>query len=634
VKVIGVGNGPAAVAVGEGAVWVANRDDGTVSRIDPATNAVSDTVGVGGSPTAIATGHGALWIGDASGGAVVRIDPRTRRVTRRVEVRSSPVALVVDGGSVWTAAVAPLGSHRGGTLRYETGPFAFCGCIDPVGYDGRSFPVLSLAYDGLVAYRRVGGAAGSALVGDLATNVPAPADGGRTFVFQLRAGIRFSDGRPVRPRDFRASIERGFRLASPGALPFAGIVGARACGPRHCDLSKGIETDAAARTITIHLTAPDLEFLHKLALPFAYLIPAASPLKLARTRALPGTGPYRVASFGPGGGRLVRNTYFRSWSQQARPDAFPDQISVAISNRPAAQVAAVREGRADVLAAPAAFGVDLPIADVRALSVADASRVHSAPAPATDYLFLNARHAPFDDVRVRRALNYAIDRRRVLDLTGGSAVASVTCQIIPPGLPGYVPSCPYTKAPPAAGGWSAPDLTRARRLVAESGTRGARVTVRGFAGSDEAVVRYASAVLRRLGYRSRVRIVPDIARYFRFVGDARNRVQIGFTGWVADFLTPSSFFLPNFTCRGFVPRANGNLSQFCDPTVDAAFDRAVSSTGPEADAPWAALDRRVVAAAPAVPLVNGRSMLLVSDRVGNVQQHLLDGPLLDQLWVR
>ena len=126
-------------------------------------------------------------------------------------------------------------------------------------------------------------------------------------------------------------------------------------------------------------------------------------------------------------------------------------------------------------------------------------------------------------------------------------MAGLSCQVIPPGLPGYAPTCPFTVGATPAGTWAAPDLARARRLVAASGSRGARVQVWGW-GRYRRVIRYAGSVLRDLGYRVRVRVVPDVARYFNYVNDTRHHVQVGFYGWIADFLSPSSFFDP-FTLR-------------------------------------------------------------------------------------
>ena len=536
---------------------------------------------------------------------------------------------------MWTSALAPPTSHRGGTLRFEAPASE---TADPAAaYVGGDWTVISLAYDGLVAYRRVAGIAGTALVGNLATGVPEPVDEGRTYVFQLRRGLRFSNGSEVRPEDFRASIERLLRLASPDVPPFfAGIVGADTCDRGGCDLRKGIETDGRARTITIHLREPEPQFPHKLTNPLAYVVPESAPMRYARRRPLPGTGPYRIDAFDPGrGGRLSRNPHFRSWSEDARPDGFADKITFSMVRHPRTAVSAVRRGRADVVRVAGGPAEDLALRDLRALTVGDASHLHSAVTPHTEYIFLNVRRPPFDDIRVRRAFNLAVDRRRVVALLG-TRLGELTCQMVPPGLPGFEPVCPYTREPSAAGAWTGPDLSRARELVAESGTAGTRIDLWGAIGWSEDIVQYAAQVLRRLGYRARARFQPDVGRYFEFILDPRNAVQAGYSGWIADFLTSSNFIAPTFSCD---PRAlrgthTFNPSQFCDSRLDALVHRALATEGSPANELWAEADRRVVEAAPIVPLVNRRSVLLVSDRVGNVQQHLQLGPLLDQLWVR
>ena len=439
------------------------------------------------------------------------------------------------------------------------------------------------------------------------------------------------------PEDFRASIERLLRLASSDVPPFfEGIVGADMCDRLRCDLGKGIETDRRARTITIHLREPEPLFPHALTTSLSYVVPESAPMRLARRRPLPGTGPYRIDAFDPGrGGRLSRNPHFRSWSEDARPDGFPDEITFSMMRDQGTAVSEVRRGRADVVQVAGGSAEDLPLRELRALAVADASHLHSAVSAHTEYLFLNVRRPPFDDIRIRRAFNLAVDRRRVAALLG-TRLGALTCQIVPPGLPGYEPVCPYTREPSAAGVWTGPDLARARELVAESGTAGARIDLWGAIGWSEDIVRYSARVLRRLGYRARARFQPGIGSYFGFILDPRNAIQAGYAGWVADFLTSSNFIAPSFSCDPLALRGAStfNPSQFCDSQLDALVQRAVAMEGPSANELWAEADRRVVEAAPIVPLVNRRSVLLVSDRVGNVQQHLQLGPLLDQLWVR
>jgi peptide/nickel transport system substrate-binding protein len=363
-------------------------------------------------------------------------------------------------------------------------------------------------------------------------------------------------------------------------------------------------------------------------------LPARTPPSLIRRDPPPGTGPYRITAFTPGRSvRLERNPRFRSWSGDARPDGFADAIDITISTDPAAQSAAVRHGRADAVVAAGDFSGQLSLGQDRALELAAPNRVHIAPDLTTSWLFLNVRVPPFDDVRVRRALNYAVDRRRVVGLAGGGGLAGLTCQVIPPGLPGYAPACPFTRDATPGGGWSGPDLARARRLVAASGTRGTTVHVWGLP-KYAAVARYTGAVLRRLGYRADVRVLA-LGPYFDRINDSRNRAQVGFIGWIDDFLTPSSFFDP-LSCSNLIRASavNENPSEFCDHAVDAAAAAAVGTHGVQSDARWAALDRKVTAASAVIPLFNRRTMLLVSDRVGNPEMHLELGPLLDQFWVR
>jgi YVTN family beta-propeller protein len=635
---VNVGGGPSAVAVGGGAVWVANRPDGTVSRIDPGTNTVTDTVRVGTEAGALAATGGSVWVADGADGRVARLD-RDGRVTVAVTTGTSPNALAADGDSVWTTAVAGSGSHRGGTLRVEAGPCAVTdNCADPAFSHPSAFDMLTLAYDGLVGYRRAANGAGNVLVGALATGVPQPTDGGRRYVFTLRPGLRYSNGRAVRAGDFRASLERTFRLtgtSNTGPSWYSAIVGEPACEqrPAHCDLSRGIVSDDASRTIAIRLSRPDPELPHVLAQPVASLLPGGGPEHPVKNAGLPGTGPYRFASVEPGGSaRLVRNPYFRGRPGQDRPAGFPDQIVIDRQKAFGQRLAAVEHGRADIVTVDNG-GEPISRARVEGLLTAHAGHVSIAPTLSRSEMFLNVRTPPFDDIRVRRAVNLATDRARLVDLLGGPSLAEPACQLLPPAVPGYHPGCPFTAAPNRAGTWSAPDLPAARRLIAASGTRGMSVRV----WTDSTKIRYAGyfvGLLRRLGYRTSLRVRPVGWDYFHTVGDSRTRAQIGTAGWVADYPTPTTFFTPIFMCRDLRPRSpdNLNLSQLCDPQLDRDVERALRAGG-VADA-WRPAERRLEALAPGVPYATNRSIVLASDRTGNVEQHPMWGTLLERAWVR
>ena len=131
--------------------------------------------------------------------------------------------------------------------------------------------------------------------------------------------------------------------------------------------------------------------------------------------------------------------------------------------------------------------------------------------PSTIFAFLNVDKPPFNDARVRRALNYAVDRGRLAELLGSRQTHVPTCQLLPPGFPGYTPACPFTVNPNPAGTWTGPDLERARRLIAASGTRGMKVEFWGVHGLPlEPVGRYFRSVLSKLGYRASLHTIGDL----------------------------------------------------------------------------------------------------------------------------
>jgi YVTN family beta-propeller protein len=634
VDVITVAGGPSGIAVGHGAVWVANTLDGTVSRIDPATAVTTALVPVGNGPNAIAVAPNGVWVSEQFGGNVHRIDPHTNRVVQRIPVGNRPTGLALAGRALWVGVRTSSAAHRGGTLRVLGAQSV--DSIDPaLAYSTGSVASVTITGDGLVTLQHAAGLDGTQLVPDLAVTLPRPQDGGRTYRFVLRRSIRYSNGALVQARDVRPSFERLWKLppfrnlASPGPDFFDGIVGAAQCTkvPRTCDLSRGIVTEPGnTSVVAFHLTRPDPEFLYKLSLNFAHILPAGTPARVADLQPVPATGPYMVASYRRKH-RLVltRNPRFREWSQAAQPDGYPDRIELRLDIPLSRQVDRVEHGLADEMGGQFGF---VPPNRVRELLTQHAARTHVDPLPGIIAVFLNTRVPPFNDKRVRRAVNHAIDRRAVVRALGGSAQGAPTCQILPPNFPGYVRYCPY----------DAPDLRTARRLIAASRTRGMRVTV----WSNESMApgaRPVVALLHRLGYQAALRVIPDNADYFQQIYDSRTRAQAGMFAWLADYPAPSNFLDNLLSCAAFKPASPNSLNaaEFCSPAIDARM-RAAARTQTEnaqlASRQWAAIDRALVDAAPWLPLVNPRSVEFLSRRVGGRRYNPFRGTLIDQLWVR
>jgi len=633
-----IGVEPTGIAVGGRRVWVAGRP-GIVVRVDPRTGQMRD-IRIGGAAGGIAYAQGAVWVADAAHGAVARIDPATG-TTRLIHVGNQPTAVTAAGHDVLATVLPSPAAHLGGTLTVIAHLPAVDETTDPaVAYFPTEWQLLSVTNDGLVTYQRTGGPADNSLVPDLATTLPAPTDGGRTYTFHLRPGIRYSTGVPVRPDDFRRAIERLFAINKGGsgtAFFYAGIVGASQCerARSRCDLAAGIVADDKAGTVTFHLVAPDPEFLYKLAFAFADAIPPGTPFRPIAATRLPATGPYKTASYIPHHRWvLVRNPRYRQWSAQAQPRGYPNRIILRLDISPGRAVTAVERGRADVLL--------FPTTRIGELATRYRSLLHPGPQAGLVGLALNTHVYPFTVRSARQALNYAIDRNRLIRMLGGSTVAQSTCQFLPPGLPGYEPYCPYTLNQGPGGVWTAPDRARAEQLVRASGTRGAKVTVvTGPFGAGIPILptgRYVVSVLDALGYRASLRVL-GYNDYIRQTGDSRWRTQLSWFSWYPDYPAPSDAISPVLSCRSFLPanQLNLNTAEFCDRHIDSqvAQAQALQSGDPNAaDALWAQIDREIVDQAPWVPLYNPEYLVVTSPRVGNYQFDPRLSLLIDQLWVR
>ncbi len=570
---IRAGDAPTALAATANGVWVADRLDATLSYIDAERGVVTSTLAVGGAPADVAVQGKRVWATVA--GTLAELDGR--RVVRRTPVGERAGPLAVIGGALWVGVGAGGAQHRGGTLTVAIAdggpPF-----LDPA--LGGPPLVFALSHDGLVGFEH---AEGSRIVPDLATSLPLPSDEGRTYVFRLRSGVRFSDGTVVRPSDVRRSFERMYALDSAGTDIYAAL--------------REVVADDRQGTVTFHLAERDPEFLYKLALPYANVV----------GRKLVGTGPY-VVRVTANAVVYDRNPHFREWSSAAQPDGYPDHIvwPRRLTTEQAATL--VETGGADLLLniGPAAPG------HRELLRTRFASGLHINPLLGTEFWALNVRSRPFDDVRVRRALNFAIDRDRVAKIFGG---ATPTCQFLPAQMPGYRHYCPYRR-----------DLARARRLVAASGTRGMTVTV--WATTEPAVglaeARHVVATLRRIGYRARMQRRKDPS----FPADA----QVMTGGWTADYPTAGAF-IGRLRCGD----THWNAARFCDPAFDRRIARAqrLQETAPrQAQRLWQRLDRELTDRAVLVPTVAFDDTAVTARHVGNYHFNPFLSVLVDQLWVR
>jgi peptide/nickel transport system substrate-binding protein len=620
-RAIGVGNAPGSLAVSEDSVWVVNSLDDTVMRINPDMNSIVGTTEVEDGPSGIAIVQEIVWVANEADGTLSRIEPGQTSASR-TDIGSVPEGLADVNGDLWVSVHGTSASHRGGTLRIVSLQRKEVATLDSrVAYTVGSSRILHLIGDGLVAFKP----ADTTPVPDLATSLPTPTDGGRIYTFELRPEMLYSSGETVEPGDFRRGLEQGFRL-NVGLYKsfYGGLVGGAACGkePETCDLRDGVVTDEASGMIAFHLTAPDPEFLFKLTLPFAYPVPPSVPDEEQPAAGVPGTGPYMLEAPMTGDGlTLIRNPRFRVWSPSAQPDGYVDQMEWSFGVEPQAQIDAVTTGEADLMFEAVASG------RLDEILVRNAAQVHTSPLARTVFNVLDITVPPFDNLQVRQALNFAVDRERVVQAFEGAALP--TCQQIPPNFPGYEPYCPYTidPGPEGEGSWTGPDMRRAHGLIHRSGTTDMRVMFQYADKSYGAGWRppgdYMVELLRELGYRVSV---------WSPSADLGNQPQMYLGGWSADYPAASNFIANIFSCDATVFSEG-----FCDPQIDRMIDHALDVQADDpvaAGALWAEVDRKIVDQAPFLWLVTAIDVDFVSERVGNYQSSLQYGVLLNQLWVR
>jgi YVTN family beta-propeller protein len=615
---IPLGNGPGPIAAGEGAVWVANSRDGTVSRIDPATASVEAKIEVGRLPSGIAVGAGAVWVANSLSGTVSRIDPRTNSVTQTIGVGRAPQSLAFAGGHLWLSVrEAPPGPARAG------GPSVARVLLerDPVTSDTAVLDDTQLQYAicaRLMTYETRSGSGAAQLVPELAAGPPAVSAGGRVYTFRIRAGYRFSppSSEPVTAHAFERAIERAVRnpdYAQGSSVD--DILGAAAYRAGRARSVAGVS--ARGDRLTIKLMHPSPTLPARMATFGFCAVPPDTPIRPRGLERVATAGPYYVATAAPRQRIVLR----RNPSYPGPRPRHLEAIEVTIGTPPARAVAEVEAGHAD-------YAPNVP-RDAQARLMARYGPGSRAAAsgrqqyfagrvPEVHGLLFNPRRPLFARATMRRAVNYAIDRRALARHPVGQLLAArPTDQLIPPGWPGFRDAAIY----PLGG----PDLATARRLAGGGRRRGVFYTC-----NIAACVEQAEIVRENL---AAIGITLEIRRFsfgeiFARVSKPDEPFDLSNFGWIGADPDPSNFMDVMFS---FFP-----TTAFLDRTRLGRRLRAASrlSGAARIDA-YGTLDRDITAqAAPFAPFLSGVGTDLFSSRIGCQIEHPLYGIDLAALCVR
>ncbi len=563
-KTIPVGNGPAAVAVNAAGAWVANAGDNALVRVDTETNAVASTTPVGDGPAAVVASPSALWVANSRDGTVMRLDPRSGEVSKTIPLGGTPNALATAGGQVWVAiAPSPPQSPPADGARLTTrSDFA---SLDPA---LALWPQAYTTCANLLRYAANPATEGTRIVPEVATAVPAPSADGTTYTFRIRPGFRFSppSNEVVTAKTFKSTIERVTdpRLKSELATAFSGIVGYQAHVAGRARTLSGIV--ARGRTLTITLSQPDGGFLANLALDSACAVPRDTPVARGMNN-IPSAGPYYVGSYTPRQQLvLLRNPNYRG----DRPHRL-QQIVIAIGVDPVRALEQVEAGTADyALELPREAGPRLESAYGPGSKAAKAGhqQYFISEASGMRILHMNTSRPLFSNVRLRRAVNYAIDRqalaaqgRRAAEVNPFNAGAP-TDDYLPPSAVGAADFDLYPLRP---------DLRRARQIAGRMDATAIMYTPNLSPWREEAQI--VRRNLKPLGIDVEVKEFP-IGDFFTRVTRRGEPFDLAVSGYNADPPDPVGILAYLFD----VPT---NISHFRDPTVSRKLDAMAKLSGAE-----------------------------------------------------
>jgi ABC-type transport system substrate-binding protein len=451
------------VAVGGGIVWVSVIPDSVVFRLSEDDLSVQGTSPTGPDPQRISFAAGKLWIANTAAAAVSFLD-QVSGARQVLAATAEPTAILFHDGRLFVGASpapSPLAPIKGEELRISTptedGQY---GATDPLDYGFTNEQLMYATCANLLNYPDSAGPDGTRLRPEIAAAMPSLTRGGRTYTFRVRSGFRFSppSNEPVTAATFKRSIERELSPAirfSPGPRLVSDIVGEPAYRSRTAAHISGVV--ARGNVLSITLVRPAGDFPTRISMPAFCPVPSSIPATTYSTGAIPSAGPYYIDSSQGDRTVLLRNpNYHGSRPRRAARIVYTNDVPT-----PSA-VSLANTGALDLL--PQDFDGTTPFFAPDGVlarrtgagsSAAQAGRQQYFlyPAPLVDYIVFNANRPLFRDARLRRAVNYAIDRR-ALAAAFGDAPAD---RIVPPAVPGF----PAGRIYPLDG----PDLVTARKLA-------------------------------------------------------------------------------------------------------------------------------------------------------------------------
>jgi peptide/nickel transport system substrate-binding protein len=459
-------------------------------------------------------------------------------------------------------------------------------------YTVAAYQLTNYVWEGLVGYKHENGPGGATLVPYLAEKMPTISADGKNYKFTLRDGLKYSNGNAVKASDFRCTIERDFKMDSPGVGFYSDITGVSGSSG-YAETKKGhisgIITNDANRTVEIKLDSPRGDFLYILAMEFSHFVPCGTPASDQSTHPIPATGPYMVQSYRPNRSiTMVRNPNYND-QIPTMPTGNPDKVEATIITDPVAAYQRVISGQADYDYQPVPTD-RLPEAQSK---YKEQLRIYTNAN--TYYYAINNRIPPFNNIQARKAAQMAIDPQAIISgIYGG--LGRPTENFLPPGYPQYK----------KIDAWSF-DLAKAKQLVQQSGTAGQTVDVYGpNEDPSKSTTEYLANQLTKIGYKTKLHLLEHSV-YFQTIGAQKTRAQAMFTDWYQDYPHPLDWFDVLLNGDRITETHNNNPGNVNVPSVNKEIDalKKISEITPEVNARWAKVDKDLMATyATTIPYMN------------------------------
>lgn len=481
--------------------------------------------------------------------------------------------------------------------------------LDPaIGYDWQNWSMIKSLFDGLMDYEPGTTNLRKEIAEDYTIS-----DDGKTFTFKLRKGVKFHNGRELNADDVKYSIERVVnpKTQSPGAGFFGSIVGFEDASAGKAEALSGI-TVVDPYTIKFELSRPDATFLHVLALNFAHIVPKEEVEKYGADfgKHPVGSGAFKMTEWTLGQ-RIVFER-FKDYYNPSLPKL--DQITFEVGQEPVVALLRLQNGEVDIPGdgiPPAKFIEVTKDPNFKDLII-QGGQLH------TGYVTMNVKIKPFDNVKVRQAVNMAINKDRIVRIINGRAVPAN--QPLPPSMPGYAKDYkgyPY-------------DPEKAKALLAEAGVADGFETEL-FVANTDPQPRIAQAIqqdLAAIGIKASIKSLAQ-ANVIAAGGepDGAPMVWSGGMGWIADFPDPSNFYGPILGCSGAV-QGGWNWSWYCNAELDKKAQEADAIVDParkeEREAMWRDIYLKIMDDAPWAPIFNEERFSVRSERLGGPDAIFVD----------